>query len=61
MAERIAIDHDLIVSHAARVEQVASDIKVSSEPTWISMGGKPRRSENSGETSGSRRSSGGGA
>ena len=29
MAERIAIDHDLIVSHAARVEQVASDIKVA--------------------------------
>ena len=24
MAERIAIDHDLIVSHAARVEQVTA-------------------------------------
>lgn len=29
MAERIAIDQDLIISHAARVRQVASDISVA--------------------------------
>lgn len=40
MAERIAIDHDLIVSHAARVEQVASDIKVARDAAAsTNMGG----------------------
>ncbi|WP_417563878.1 hypothetical protein [Microbacterium sp.] len=29
MAERIAIDQDLVISHAARVKQVASDIAVA--------------------------------
>jgi len=29
MAERIAIDHELIFAHAARVRQVSSDIQVA--------------------------------
>jgi formylmethanofuran:tetrahydromethanopterin formyltransferase len=29
MTDRIAVDHELIVSHAARVEMVASDISVA--------------------------------
>ncbi|MBN9177609.1 MAG: hypothetical protein J0I43_09620 [Microbacterium sp.] len=40
MADRIAIDRDLIVSHAARVEQVASDIKVARDAaSSTNMGG----------------------
>jgi hypothetical protein len=31
MPDRIAIDHELIVSHAARLEMVASDIAVASD------------------------------
>jgi hypothetical protein len=33
-----------------------SDISTSSEPTWISIGGRPARSANSGEAFGLRRS-----
>ena len=43
--------------YARRVESAS---RVSDEPTWISVGGRPRRSANSGETRGSRRSMPGG-
>src|SRR6185295_16000275 len=43
---------------AARAKRTESSINVSAEPTWTSTGGKPRKSENSGEISGSLRSMG---
>ncbi|MFE1646753.1 hypothetical protein [Microbacterium sp. P01] len=40
MADRIALDQDLIIAHAARVQQVASDIQVARDAaTSTSMGG----------------------
>lgn len=40
MSDKIAIDHDLITSHAARVEQVASDISVARDAaSSTNMGG----------------------
>ena len=44
----------------AAARRVASESSVSAEPTWISVGGKPWKSANSGEISGSARLSGAG-
>src|SRR6476659_7819886 len=46
---------------AARAKRTESSINVSAEPTWTSTGGKPRKSANNGEISGSLRSIGFGA
>lgn len=40
MADRIAIDHELISAHAARVDQVASDISLAADAaSSTNMGG----------------------
>ena len=37
---------------AAAANRVASESNVSADPTWISVGGKPPKSANSGDISG---------